>query len=117
MNLPLFVLKLFSCPTFLSTFMNLCYAYRIKWRYEFNHVKSGIVTSGESKGVYSEAIKEHTWVLGGESVIELCKYKNVGVVENYIGSFSINDDDNIDKTRKKTVCYFPRILTSGRSIF
>ena len=53
MNLPLFVSKLFSCPTFLSTFMNLCYAYRIKWRYEFNHVNSGIVTFCESNGVHT----------------------------------------------------------------
>ena len=29
------------------------------------------------------------------------EYKNLGVVKNYIGSFSTNADDNIDKTRKK----------------
>ena len=39
------------CPTFLSSLMNLCYAYSIKWRYEFNSVKSGIVTFGESKRI------------------------------------------------------------------
>ena len=43
--------------------MNLCYAYSIKWRYEFNHVRSGIVTFGESKRVHSEAMKGRTWVL------------------------------------------------------
>ena len=47
-------------PTFLSSLMNLFYAYSIKWRYEFNHVKSGIVTFGESKRVHSEAMKERT---------------------------------------------------------
>ena len=52
-------------PTFLSSLTNLCYAYSIKWRYEFNHVKSGIATFGESKRVHSEAMKECTWVLGG----------------------------------------------------
>ena len=36
-------------PTFLSSLMNLCYAYGIKWRYEFKHLKCGIVTFGESK--------------------------------------------------------------------
>ena len=36
-------------PTFLRTFMNICYEYSVKWRYEFNHVKSGIVTFGEAK--------------------------------------------------------------------
>ena len=89
-------------PTLLSSLMNLCYAYSIKWRYEFNHVKSGIVTFGESKRVHSEAMKECIWVLGGESVTELYEYKNLGVVKNYIGSFSTNADDNIDKTKKKS---------------
>ena len=93
-------------PTFLSSLMNLCYAYSIKWRYEFNHVKSGIVTFGESKRVHSEAMKERTWVLVGESVAELYEYKNLGVAKNYIGSFSANADDNIDKTRKKAGMLF-----------
>ena len=82
--------------------LNLCYAYSINWRYELNHVKSGIVTFGESKRVHSEAMKERTWVLGGESVAKLYEYKNLGVAKNYIGSFSTNADDNIDKTRKKS---------------
>ena len=56
-----------------------------------------------------------SWVLGGESVIELYEYKNLGVVKNYIGSFSINADDNIDKTQKKLVCYFPQTLTGRGS--
>ena len=68
--------------------MNLCYAYSIKWRYEFNHVKSDIVTFGESKRVNSEAMKERIWVLGGESVTELYEHKNSGIFINYIGSFS-----------------------------
>ena len=83
--------------------MNLCYACSIKWRYEFNHLKSGIVTFGESKRVHSEAMKEHTWVLGGESVAELHEHKNLGAVKNYIGSSSTNADDNIDTTRKKVI--------------
>ena len=95
--------------------MNLCYAYSIKWQYEFNHVKSGIVTFVESKYVHSEAMKECTLVLGGESVAEFYGYKNRGVVKNYIGSFSTNADDNIDKTQKKPICYFPRTLTGRRS--
>ena len=31
---------------------------------------------------------------------ELYDYKNLGVLKNYVGSFSSNIDDNIDKTRK-----------------
>ena len=95
--------------------MNPCYAYSIKWHYEFNHMKSGIATFGESKCMHSEAMKGHIWALGGESVTELYEYKNLGVVKNYIRPFSTNVDDNIDKTRKKLVCYFPQTLTGGRS--
>ena len=88
-------------PTFLSTLMTLCYAYSIKWRYEFNHVKkSGIVTFGEFKRVHPEAMKERTWILGGKFVTELMSIKT------YIGSFSINTDDNIDNTRKKAGMLF-----------
>ena len=93
-------------PTFLSSLMSLCYAYSIKCRYEFNHVKSGIVTFGESKRVHSEAMKERIWFSGGESVTELYEYKNLGVVKNHIVSFSTNADDNIDKTRKKAGMLF-----------
>ena len=93
-------------PTFLSTLMNLCYAYSIKWRYEFNHMKSDNVTFDESKLVHSEAMKERTWVLGGESVTELYECKNIGVVKNYIGSFSINAVVNIDKTGKNRYVIF-----------
>ena len=34
------------------------------------------------------------------------EYKNLGVAKNYIGSFSTNADDNIDKTRKKAGMLF-----------
>ena len=39
-------------------------------------MKSGIATFGVSKHVHSEAMKEHTRVLGGESVTEFIEYKN-----------------------------------------
>ena len=93
--------------TFLSTFMNMCYEYSIKWRYEFNHLKSGIVTFGETKRVHSEAMKVRNWSLVSESVSELYEYKNLGVVKNYIGSFSTNADENIEKTPKKAGMIFP----------
>ena len=56
--------------------------------------------------MHSETMTERNWVLGGESVTELYEYKNLGVVENYIGSFSTSADDNIDKTRKKASILF-----------
>ena len=37
---------------------------------------------------------------------ELYEYKNLGFLKNYVGSFSSNIDDNIDKTRKKVGMLF-----------
>ena len=34
-------------PSFLMTIMNICNRYGIKWRYDFNYSKSGVVTFGE----------------------------------------------------------------------
>ena len=92
----------------------MCYEYSIKWRYEFNHLKSGIVTFGETKRVHSEAMKVRNWTLGSESVSELYEYKNLGVVKNYIGSFSTNADENIEKTRKKAGMIFSSTLIGVR---
>ena len=46
-------------------------------------------------------MKKHSWILGNESVGEIYEYKNLGVVKNYIGSFSSNVDENIEKTQEK----------------
>ena len=42
-------------PSFLKTFMNICNRnrYDINWRYDFNHSKSGMVTFGETKGLFT----------------------------------------------------------------
>ena len=37
---------------------------------------------------------------------ELYEYKNLGVVKNYVGSFSSAVDDDIDKTRKNVGMIF-----------
>ena len=87
-------------PTFLTSLMGMCYKYSTKWRYEFNHTKSGVVTYGETKPVHFEEIKEREWILGDVTVDELYEYKNLGVLKNYIGSFSSNVEDNMDKTWK-----------------
>ena len=39
-------------PSFLETFMNICYIYSRKWRHEFNHTKSRVVTFGETKPIH-----------------------------------------------------------------
>ena len=88
-------------PSFLKTFMNICNRYGINWRYDFNHSKSGIVTFGETKLQHFESLKNREWFLGDTKVEELYEYKNLGVLKNYVGSFSSNIDDNIDKTKKK----------------
>ena len=86
--------------------MGMCYKYSTKWRYEFNHTKSGVVTYGETKPVHFEEMKEREWILGDSTVDDLYEYKNLGVLKNYIGSFSSNVEDNIDKTQKKAGMIF-----------
>ena len=93
-------------PSFLHVFMQICYNYSLKWRYEFNHSKSGVVAFGETRLVHCIAMKERKWILGNDNVNELYEYKNLGVVKNYIGSFSSNVEENIDKTRKKAGMLF-----------
>ena len=43
-------------PTFLIS--GVCYKYSTKWRYEFNHTKSDVVTYGETKPVHFKEMKE-----------------------------------------------------------
>ena len=93
-------------PTFLTSLIGMCYKYSTKWRYEFNHTKSGVVTYGETKPVHFEEMKERERILGDDTVDELYEYKNLGVLKNYTGSFSANVEDNIDKTRKKAGMIF-----------
>ena len=70
--------------------MSMCYKNSTNWPYEFDHSKSGVVTYGETKPVHLEEMKECEWILGEDIVDELCKYGNLGVLENYVGSFSSN---------------------------
>ena len=93
-------------PSFLKTFMSICYRYGIKWRYEFNHSKSGIVAFGESKSQHFESMKNRVWLLGDTIVDELYEDKNFGVLKNYVGSFASNVEGNIDKTRKRVGLIF-----------
>ena len=56
--------------------------------------------------MHFQSMNERDSVLGNDSVDELYDYKNLRVVNNYIGSFSSNVDENIDKTRKKVGIIF-----------
>ena len=40
-------------------------------------------------------------VLRDDNVDELYEYKDLGILKNYVGSFSSNIDDNVEKTQKK----------------
>ena len=93
--------------TFLTSFMGMCYKYSTRWRYEFNHAKSGVVTYCETKPVHFEEIKKREWILGDGTVDERYEYKNLGVLKNYIVSFSSSVEDNIEKSRKKAGMIFP----------
>ena len=93
-------------PSFLGVFMDMYHQYSIKWRYEFNHTKCGIVTFGESKTLHFQSMKERVWKLGNNIVDEVYEYKNLGVLKNFVGSFSSNVTHNIEKTRKKAGMIF-----------
>ena len=54
--------------TFLKTFMNMCNCYGIKWRCDFNHSKSGVVTFGETKPHHFESLKNREWLPGGRAL-------------------------------------------------
>ena len=86
--------------------MKIYFQYSLKWRYEFNNSKSGVVSFGETKSTHFKSIQDRKWFLGESSVDELYEYKNLGVTKNYVGSFSSNVEDNIEKTRKKAGMLF-----------
>ena len=64
------------------------------------------VTFGETKSQYFISMNKRSWVLGSETVEELYEYKNLGILKNYVGSFSSNVIDNIEKTQKKVTMLF-----------
>ena len=53
-----------------------------------------------------ESMKNRVWFLGNTLIDELYEYKYLGVLKNYIDSFSSNVEDNIDKTRKNVGLIF-----------
>ena len=90
----------------LKILMNKCHNHSKKWRCEFNHSKSGVVSFGETKPIHCKSMKEREWALGDDTVEELYECKNLGVLKNYCGSIASSVSDNIDKTRKKADMIF-----------
>ena len=46
-------------------------------------------------------MKERKWRLGADVVEEPYEHKNLGILKNYVGSFSSVVTVNVEKTRKK----------------
>ena len=60
-------------------------------------------------------MQSRKWVLGDDNVDELYDYnKNLAVLKNYVGSFSSNIDDNIEKKQKKAGMIFSSNLASRK---
>ena len=56
--------------------MNIAYEYSLKRRHEFNNIKSGIVTYGDTEVIHFQNMKNRHGSLGMEGVNELYEYKN-----------------------------------------
>ena len=96
--------------------MDMCHQYSIKWRYECNHIKCGVVTFGESKALHFQSMNEQEWKLENNIVDGVYEHKNLGVLKNFVGSFSFNMTDNIEKTREKAGMIFPPNLIDAKQI-
>ena len=88
-------------PSFLQHLMSIVFDFSIKWRYEFNHNKSGVVVLGESKIQHAKNMLSRNFNLGLDVVKERKEYKNLGVTKNYAHSCSSDIDEAIKKARRK----------------
>ena len=73
------------------------------------------MTFGETKSTHFKSMQDRKWFLGESSVDELYECKNLGVTKNYVGSFSSNVEDNIEKTRKKARMLFSANINRCRT--
>ena len=81
--------------------MSIVFDLSIKWRYEFNYTKSGIVVLGESKIQHAKNMMNRKFNLGVDVVKERKEYKNLGVTKNCANSCSGDIDEAIKKARRK----------------
>ena len=88
-------------PSFLQHLMSIVFDFSIKWRYEFNHTKSGVIVFGESKIQHAKNMMSRKFNLGLDVVKERKEHKNLGVTKNYTHSCSGGIDEAIKKTRRK----------------
>ena len=88
-------------PSFLQHLMSIVFGFSIKWRYEFNHTKSGVVVFGESKIQHAKNMMSRKFNLGFDVVKERKEYKNLEVTKNYAHSCGGNINEAVKKTRRK----------------
>ena len=81
--------------------MSTVFDFSIKWCYEFNHTKSGVVIFGESKIQHAKNMMSRKFNLGLDVAKERKEYKNLGVTKTYAYSCSGDIDEAIKKTRRK----------------
>ena len=65
-------------PTFVGTFMDLCYEYTIRWRHEFHNDKSGIVTFGETKRIHYNLLNKVIGCLVTKLLTNVMSTKTLG---------------------------------------
>ena len=88
-------------PSFLQHLMGIVFGFSIKWRYKFNHIKSGVVVFGESKIQHAKNLMSREFNLGFDVVKERKEYKNLEVTKNYAYSCGGNINGAVKKTRRK----------------
>ena len=44
--------------------MNICFDYGVRWRYECNNSKSGVVTFAKRKSQHFISMNKRSWVIG-----------------------------------------------------
>ena len=71
-------------PSFLQHLMSIVFDFSIKWRYEFNHTKSGVVVIGESTIQHAKNMMSRKFNLGLGVVKERKEYKNLGVTKTML---------------------------------
>ena len=61
-------------------------------------------------------MRSREWLVGDTNVDKLYIYTNLDVLKNYVGSFSINFEDNINKLVKKFAQFLHLVLFVAKLI-
>ena len=84
-------------PSFLQHLMSIAFDFSIKWCYEFNHTKSGVIVFGESKIPHAKNMMSGKFNLGLDVVKERKEYKTKICAHSCSGDI----DEAIKETRRK----------------